>query len=76
MKMKIALLMAERENNMTVAVLAVQGAFIEHEMMLNQIGVECFEIRKKTDLKRSFDGLILPGEKHCTGKIIKRIGFV
>ena len=36
---------------MTVAVLAVQGAFIEHEMMLNQIGVECFEIRKKTDLE-------------------------
>lgn len=59
---------------MTVAVLAVQGAFIEHEMMLNQIGVECFEIRKKTDLKRSFDGLILPGgESTVQGKLLKEL---
>lgn len=59
---------------MTVAVLAVQGAFIEHEMMLNQIGVECFEIRKKTDLERSFDGLILPGgESTVQGKLLKEL---
>ena len=31
---------------MTVAVLAVQGAFIEHEKMLSGLGVECFEIRQ------------------------------
>lgn len=59
---------------MTVAVLAVQGAFIEHEMMLNQIGVECFEIRKKTDLECSFDGLILPGgESTVQGKLLKEL---
>ena len=59
---------------MTVAVLAVQGAFIEHEMMFNQIGVECFEIRKKTDLECSFDGLILPGgESTVQGKLLKEL---
>ena len=29
--------------------------------MLDRLGVEHFEIRKKEDLDRSFDGLILPG---------------
>ncbi|MGN0315002.1 MAG: pyridoxal 5'-phosphate synthase glutaminase subunit PdxT [Fusicatenibacter sp.] len=46
---------------MTVAVLAVQGAFIEHEQMLEKLGASCFEIRQKKDLERPFDGLILPG---------------
>ena len=44
-----------------VGVLAVQGAFIEHENILNKIGVETFEIRQKKDLERDFDGLIIPG---------------
>lgn len=46
---------------MTVAVLALQGAFAEHEYSLKQLGVDCFEIRQKKDLEREFDGLILPG---------------
>lgn len=46
---------------MTVAVLAVQGAFIEHEQVLEKLGVSCFEIRQKRDLEKPFDGLILPG---------------
>lgn len=57
---------------MVVAVLAVQGAFIEHEKMLQKIGVECFEIRQKKDLERHFDGLILPGgESTVQGKLLK-----
>lgn len=46
---------------MTVAVLALQGAFLEHEQMLKKLGADYFEIRQKKDLDRSFDALILPG---------------
>lgn len=46
---------------MTVAVLALQGAFLEHEQMLKKLGANYFEIRQKKDLDRSFDALILPG---------------
>ena len=35
---------------MKIGVLALQGAFIEHEKILEKIGVETFEIRKKSDL--------------------------
>ena len=44
---------------MRIAVLAVQGAFAEHENMLSLLGADCFEIRKKKDLEQDFDGLIL-----------------
>ena len=46
---------------MTIAILAMQGAFLEHGQMLDRLGVEHFEIRKKEDLDRSVDGLIFPG---------------
>lgn len=46
---------------MTVAVLALQGAFLEHEQMLEKLGADYFEIRQKKDLDRPFDALILPG---------------
>ena len=46
---------------MTVAVLALQGAFLEHEQMLKKLGANYFEIRQKKDLDRPFDALILPG---------------
>ena len=46
---------------MTVGVLALQGAFIEHEQMLARLGADSFEIRQKRDLDRPMDGLIIPG---------------
>ena len=46
---------------MTVAVLALQGAFIEHEQVLDRLGVEHIELRQTADLKKTFDALILPG---------------
>lgn len=59
---------------MKIAVLAVQGAFIEHEKMLSGLGVECFEIRQKKDLEQDFDGLILPGgESTVMGKLLKEL---
>ena len=32
---------------MKIAVLALQGAFIEHEKKLEQLGATCIELRKK-----------------------------
>lgn len=59
---------------MKIAVLAVQGAFIEHEKMLERLGVESFEIRQKKDLEQDFDGLILPGgESTVMGKLLREL---
>lgn len=46
---------------MTVAVLALQGAFIEHEQVLDHLGVAHIELRQASDLEKPFDALILPG---------------
>ena len=46
---------------MTVAVLALQGAFIEHEQVLDRLGVDHIELRQASDLEKTFDALILPG---------------
>lgn len=59
---------------MVIAVLAVQGAFLEHEKILDRLGVSYFEIRQKPDLKRDFDGLILPGGESTTmGKFLREL---
>ena len=61
---------------MRVAVLSVQGAFIEHEIMLNRLGVECIELRQKADLEKEYDGIILPGgESTVQGKLLKELGM-
>ena len=46
---------------MRIAVLALQGAFIEHEQVLQRLGVETFEVRQLKDWEQPKDGLILPG---------------
>ncbi len=59
---------------MVVAVLAVQGAFLEHEKVLARLGIPHFEIRQKKDLERDFDGLILPGgESTVQGKLLREL---
>jgi 5'-phosphate synthase pdxT subunit len=56
---------------MVVAILAFQGAFLEHRQMLEKLNVESFEIRQKSDLNRPFEGLILPGGESTTmGKLL------
>ncbi len=61
---------------MRVAVLALQGAFIEHEAMLASLGVETLEIRQKKDLLASFDGLVIPGgESTVQGKLMRELGL-
>ena len=60
---------------MKIGVLAVQGAFIEHEKMLVRLGVDCVELRKKSDItENSFDGLVLPGgESTVQGKLLREL---
>lgn len=48
---------------MKIAVLALQGAFLEHEQMLRRLGADTFEIRKAEDWEKPKDGLIIPAGK-------------
>lgn len=58
---------------MRIGVLAVQGAFIEHEKMLETLGCECVELRSKSDIK-NLDGLVFPGgESTVQGKLIREL---
>lgn len=51
---------------MRIAVLALQGAFIEHRQILARLGVETFEVRQKSDWQQPKDGLIIPGGESTT----------
>ena len=62
---------------MQIAVLSLQGAFIEHEKMLEKLGVDSFELRKKSDLEKDFDGLIIPGgESTVQGKLLRELDML
>ena len=55
---------------MKIGVLALQGAFAEHIVMLQKLGVETAEIRLPTQLD-DLDGLIIPGGESTTmGKLM------
>ncbi|MCC8145181.1 MAG: pyridoxal 5'-phosphate synthase glutaminase subunit PdxT [Bacteroidales bacterium] len=57
---------------MIIGVLALQGGFIEHIRMLQSLQIGSFEIRKKEDLNKDMDGLIIPGGESTTmGKLLK-----
>lgn len=59
---------------MQIGVLALQGAFIEHEQALAKLGVSSFEIRQKKDLEKHFDGLIIPGgESTVQRKLLREL---
>lgn len=59
---------------MRIGVLALQGAFIEHEKMLSQLGADSFEIRQLKDLSQPMDGLIIPGgESTVQGKLLREL---
>ena len=61
---------------MKIAVLAVQGAFIEHEKALQRLGVETVELRKAEDLEQDFDGLVLPGgESTVQSRLLKELSM-
>lgn len=55
---------------MRIGVLALQGAFIEHERVLTKLGCDTVQIRKKEQLE-NIDGLIIPGGESTTiGKLM------
>ena len=61
---------------MRIAVLALQGAFAEHEQMLHRLGVETFEVRQLADWNQPKDGLIIPGGESTTqGKLLRDLGL-
>lgn len=61
---------------MKVGVLALQGAFIEHEKKLRALGAETVEVRLPSDLE-GLDGLIMPGGESTTiGKLAVEYGLI
>lgn len=62
---------------MRIAVLALQGAFLEHEQMLSRLGVETFEVRQLADWQRHKDGLIIPGGESTTQvNLLPKLGLL
>ena len=61
---------------MRIAVLALQGAFAEHEQMLHRLGIDTFEVRQFADWQQPKDGLIIPGGESTTqSKLLHELGL-
>jgi pyridoxal 5'-phosphate synthase pdxT subunit len=57
-------------SDLTIGVLALQGAFVEHVAALRSLGAQTREVRLPSDLE-GLDGLILPGgESTSIGKLL------
>ncbi len=62
---------------MKIGVLSVQGAFIEQEQRLKNLGADCIELRKAEDLEEPIDGLVLPGgESTVQGKLLRELSML
>jgi 5'-phosphate synthase pdxT subunit len=60
----------------TVGVLAVQGAFVEHEAALEAVGAEARQVRRPEELE-GLDGLVIPGGESTTfGLVAERSGLL
>ncbi|HZY43691.1 MAG TPA: pyridoxal 5'-phosphate synthase glutaminase subunit PdxT [Anaerolineae bacterium] len=61
---------------MKIGVLALQGAFIEHEQVLRRLGAQTIEVRLPKDLT-GLDGLIIPGGESTTiGKLAVQYNLI
>jgi 5'-phosphate synthase pdxT subunit len=61
---------------MRVGVLALQGAFAEHEAKLRALGVEAVQVRLPAQLE-GLDGVIIPGGESTTiGKLAVEYGLI
>lgn len=61
---------------MKVGILALQGAFIEHQHILERLGVETVQVRLPSQLE-GLDGLIIPGGESTTiGKLAVEFGLL
>ena len=60
-----------------VGVLALQGAFAEHQAALAQCGAASVQLRKAADLEQPLDGVVLPGgESTVIGKLLNDLGMM
>lgn len=68
---------SQNENpKLKIGVMALQGAFIEHVHVLQQLGVDAVEVRLPEDLE-GLDGLIMPGgESTAIGKLMVNWGLL
>lgn len=61
---------------MKIGVLALQGAFIEHEKMLRRCGVDVVQVRLPEQLE-GLDGLVIPGGESTTiGRLATTFGLM
>lgn len=61
---------------MKIGVLALQGDFIEHQHILENLSVQTSQVRKATELE-GLDGLIIPGGESTTiGKLATDFGLM
>ncbi|MBM6992060.1 MAG: pyridoxal 5'-phosphate synthase glutaminase subunit PdxT [Prevotella sp.] len=61
---------------MRIAILALQGAFAEHQQMFERLGVESFLVRNMADWQQPKDGLIIPGGESTTMlRLIRELGL-
>ena len=61
---------------MRIAVLALQGAFLEHRQMLSRLGIESFEVRQQDDWLQPKDALIIPGgESTVQSRLLNDLGL-
>merc|ERR1719282_295334 len=60
-----------------VGVLALQGGFHEHMVMLSKLGAKVTEVRQVCDLDSKLDGLVVPGGESTTmGHLAERLGLL
>ncbi len=60
---------------MRIGILALQGAFIEHERILRELACDCVELRQRSDIC-SLDGIVLPGgESTVQGRLLHELGM-
>lgn len=60
-----------------IAILAVQGAFVEHKYKLEALGAECVLVRQKNDFTDDINGIVLPGgESSVQGKLMRDLGLL
>jgi 5'-phosphate synthase pdxT subunit len=60
-----------------IGIIALQGAFEEHRIMLELLGAKSYELRHQSDLKtQTLDGLIIPGgESTVIGKLLMEMNM-
>ena len=57
--------------------LALQGGFHEHMVMLSKLGAKVSEVRQVHDLEAKLDGLVVPGGESTTmGHLAERLGLL